>query len=270
MTALDALAGPLDIVELARPLENGMPCSPNHPGFRMALLRRHGDSVRADGGSGANELIVTGGHVGTHIDALCHHATNGRLFGGLDAAEVSRGGRFNELGIDSVAPFFCRGVLLDVPRTRGLDRLEAGEAVTADDLAAAAGGVGIRPGDVALVRTGWALRYGEAETYVGREHGAPGVAVSGAEWLARTGVRATGADTIAYEQIRPAMGHSSMPVHDLLLRQHGIHIIEVLDLEELSARGAREFLFVALPLKITGGTGSPIRPVAVLDREQRR
>jgi kynurenine formamidase len=69
---LDAIAGGVRIFDLGRPMEVGMPQSPNHPQFRIALARRHGDSVRADGGSAANELIVTGGHVGTHIDALSH------------------------------------------------------------------------------------------------------------------------------------------------------------------------------------------------------
>ncbi|MGC1210814.1 MAG: cyclase family protein, partial [Micromonospora sp.] len=71
-----------------------MPCSPNHPGFRMSLIRRHGDMVRPDGGSAANEMIVTGGHVGTHVDALSHVSHDGKLHGGVDAAAAQTGGRF--------------------------------------------------------------------------------------------------------------------------------------------------------------------------------
>ncbi len=83
---LAALPAGLRIVELGQPLFTGMPCSPNHPGFRMTLVRRHGDMVRPDGGSAANEIIITGGHVGTHIDALSHVSHDGRLHGGVDAA----------------------------------------------------------------------------------------------------------------------------------------------------------------------------------------
>lgn len=92
------------VYDLAHPLVNGMPGSPGHPAFQMALLRRHGDSSRADGLSGANELISTGGHVGTHIDALAHVACAGRPYGDIDAAEVQRGGRFQSHGIDAIAP----------------------------------------------------------------------------------------------------------------------------------------------------------------------
>jgi kynurenine formamidase len=88
--------------------------------------------------------------------------------------------------------------------------------------------------------------------------------VEAAEWLAAKGIRATGADTTAYEQIRPGSGHSILPVHRVLLVDAGIHIIEHLNLEEASRQGLTEFVFVMAPLRIAGGTGSPIRPVAVV------
>ena len=75
----------------------------------------------------------------------------------------------------------------------------------------------------------------------------------------------SGAETIAYEVIRPGAGHATLPVHRILMVEAGIHIIEVMNLTGLAASGAREFLFVASPLKIVGGTGSPIRPLAIVD-----
>src|SRR6201999_128366 len=114
------------------------PQSPGHPQFRIALSRRHGDSVRADGGSAASELIITGGHVGTHIDALSHISQEGRLHGGLDAAEMQRGGRFSALGVETIAPMVCRGWLLDIPTALGIQACEPGYEITPDDLAAAA------------------------------------------------------------------------------------------------------------------------------------
>jgi kynurenine formamidase len=77
-------------------------------------------------------------------------------------------------------------------------------------------------------------------------------------------VRAAGSDTIAFERIPAGAGHAVLPVHRVLLVEHGIHIIETLALEELAASGAREFLFVLSPLKVVGGTGSPVRPLAVV------
>lgn len=264
---LAAVAAGVEVVDLAQPLWTGMPCSPNHPGFRMALQRRHGDGVRADGSSAANELIVTGGHVGTHVDALGHVSYRGELHGGASAADAQRGGRLTSHGIDELDPVVCRGVLLDVAALHGVDVLDGGYGVTPDDLAAAAdrAGVTVAPGDVALVRTGWARRFTDAATYLGHTTGVPGPTEAAARWLADRGVRATGADTTAYEQIEAARGHALLPAHRLLLVDRGVHIVEVLDLERLAARDAGAFVFVMAPLKILGGTGSPVRPLALFD-----
>ena len=111
------------VLDLAQPMQRGMPQSPNHPPFQMALQRRHGDYVRADGGSAANEIIVTGGHVGTHVDALAHVSHAGELFGGLDAASVQSHEGFSQLGIDSFPPYVGRGILLDITAVLGTDVL---------------------------------------------------------------------------------------------------------------------------------------------------
>ncbi|MGH3319857.1 MAG: cyclase family protein [Streptosporangiaceae bacterium] len=266
----DALLGAatrgVTVYDLAQPLEAGIPCSPNHPGFRLALTRRHGDTVRPDGGSAASEMIVTGGHVGTHVDALAHVSHDGRLHGGLPADETQRTGRFSALGVDTIAPMVCRGVLLDVASARGVAVLAGGEGITARDLADAAAQAGVEPreGDVALVRTGWARNWDDPDAYLGHSTGVPGVTEDGAAWLADRQVRATGGDTTAYEQIPAGQGHRLLPVHRLLLVERGIHIIEHLDLDALAAAEVTEFLFVLTPLKIVGGTGSPVRPIAVV------
>ena len=263
---LAAVAAGVRIVELGHPFFTGMPCSPNHPGFRMTLIRRHGDMVRPDGGSAANEIIVTGGHVGTHVDALSHVSHDGLMHGGVDAASSQVGGVFSELGAEHTPALLSRGVLLDVAAAQGVDVLPAGYGVTADDLAAAQtrSGTELRDGDVALVRTGWAQRFGDQAAYLSQDDGVPGVTPDGARWLVDAGVRATGADTTAYEQIGPGAGHSVLPVHRILLVEAGIHIIEHLDLEAASAEGLTEFTFVMAPLRIVGGTGSPVRPFAAV------
>ncbi len=263
---LAAVGDGVRIVELGHPFFTGMPCSPNHPGFRMSLIRRHGDMVRPDGGSASNEIIVTGGHVGTHVDALSHVSHDGLMHGGVDAAQAQTGGRFSELGAEHTPALLTRGVLLDVAATRGVDVLPPGHGVTADDLAAAAdrAGVQVRRGDVALVRTGWARHFDDPATYLGQSDGVPGATPDAGQWRADAGVVATGADTTAYEQIRPGAGHSVLPVHRILLVQSGIHIIEHLNLEDASAQGLTEFVFVMAPLRIVGGTGSPVRPFAAV------
>ena len=265
MKLVDALAR-ARTYDLGRPLEAATPTSPNHPPFRMGLIRRHGDLVRPDGGSAANELMTMGAHTGTHIDALCHVSLDGRLHGGLDAAEASRGGRFSKLGAETIEPVLCRGVLLNVPERLGRDALEPAHPITAAELEATAEhhGVDVRAGDAVLVRTGWPVgRYDDPVGYAGWESGVPGPDVSAARWLAERRIRLTGADTIAYEHLAPGAGHSTLPVHLELLVRHGIHIVEVLDLEALAADRVREFLFVLVPLRLVGATGSPVRPLAL-------
>jgi len=243
------------LYDLAQPLEALMPVSPNHPGFKLALMRRHGDSERADGSSAAN----------THVDALCHVSHRGLLHGGADAFEAQRGGRFQTHGVEEIPLTLCRGVLLDVAALRGVDCLEPGEAITADDLAAAAArqGVEVTAGDAVLIRSGWSRHWGDPARFLGQQDGAPGADESAAQWLIDRRVRITGAETIAYEWIPAGRGHALLPVHRMLLVDAGIHIIEVLDLSRLAADEVWEFLFVLTPLKVVGATGVPVRPVAV-------
>jgi kynurenine formamidase len=246
-----------------------MPVSPNHPGYRMALLRRHGDMLRADGGSAANEMLMLGGHTGTHLDALAHVSHHGKLHGGLDAQEAQQGGRFKWLGVEAVEPLFCPGVLLDVAGFRGmpaLAALAAGEPITADDLrqVAAAEGVDLPAGGAVLVRSGWACHWGDPPAYLGQTTGVPGPDVSAAEWIAAARPRVTGHDSMAYEHLPPGAGHALLPVHRVLLVEHGVHIVENLDLEQLARDRVYQFLFVCLPLKFVGATGSPVRPIAVV------
>ncbi|ODU05830.1 MAG: cyclase [Pseudonocardia sp. SCN 72-86] len=264
---LAAVGAGVRLVELGQPFFTGMPCSPNHPGFRMTLARRHGDMVRPDGGSASNEMIVTGGHVGTHVDALSHVSHDGLLHGGVDAADAQRGGAFSQLGAEHTPALLTRGVLLDVATTHGVDNLPAGYGITAQDLSDAAARIGVtlRPGDVALVRTGWARHFRtDPAVYLGQRNGVPGPTSEAASWLVDAGVVTTGADTTAYEQIAPGAGHSVLPVHRVLLVEAGVHIIEHLDLEQAAAEGLTEFVFVMAPLRIVGGTGSPVRPFAAV------
>ena len=255
------------VIDLAQRWERGMPVSPNHPAFQLAMMRRHGDMVRPDGGSAANEMLVLGGHVGTHLDALGHVSQDGLMYGGADAAASQSNHGLTALGIETALPIFCRGVLLDVAAVHGVEVLEAGYEVTVEDLAAAeaAAEVEVVEGDAVLIRTGWAAHWDDPDRFRGQIGGAPGPGEGAARWLAQRSIRVTGAETIAYEVVHPGAGHATLPVHRILLVESGIHIIEVMDLTRLAATGRHEFLFVAAALKIVGGTGSPLRPLAIFD-----
>lgn len=261
----DRLSG-AKIYDLAQPFETGMPQSPNHPTFQMSLVRRHGDVTRPDGGSAANEMIVTGCHVGTHIDALCHVSQDGLLYDAVPAADVTSNKGFSRHSVDQIPPFIGRGVFLDVAKVRGVAVLAPGEAVTADDLDAAchAASVTVQPGDAVLIGTGWSSLWNDRAAYEGQSGGAPGPDESAGSWLAERRVAMAGAETIAFEQIQPGQGHRTLPVHRILLVEHGINIVESMRLHELAAANITEFLFLLSPLKLVGATGSPVRPLAVV------
>jgi kynurenine formamidase len=252
---LESLAS-AKVYDLAQPLFVGMPHHPSHPPFLYSLVKSHGEYVGPIGNSSAADAIAMGTHVGTHIDGFCHFSCGGRLFGGDEAAAAqSYTAGLQRHSIDAVAPILRRGVLLDVA---GPELLPADRTITPDDLARSQRAE-IRPGDVVLIRTGWSRYFTDPKKFIAEVHG-PGPAIEGARWLSEKGIFAAGSDTVAFERVPDP----AMPVHVHLLVESGIHIVECLNLDELAAAGVAEFLFVALPLKIRGATGSPIRPVAIV------
>ena len=253
------------IVDLAQSLHSDMPQLPGAPRFHLSLLRRHGDTMRGEGYSAANEILFTIGHAGTHIDAIGHVSVGGRLFGDLAADEIQSGTQgLKQLGIETVEPIVRRGVLLDIAAFLGVAALAPAFGITSELLQAclAAAGTRIEVGDVVLVRTGWGQFWGDPERYVSREAGIPGVDSDGAAWLSARGVFAAGADCLMFEKFHPS--DNRLPVHCDLIQGAGIHLLENLNLEALAGERVTEFAIVVLPLKLIGATASQIRPIAIL------
>lgn len=248
------------VYDLSQPYFLGMPHHPAHPPFLFSLTKKHGDYVHPSGMSSAADSIGMSGHTGTHIDALCHFSCNGRFFNGsavVDAQSWDKG--VSELSVDTIQPIVRRGVLLDVAGAMGVDALARDFIIAPEHLEQTAANqkVTIGPGDVVLLRTGWARLWRNAKEYISEVRG-PGPALAGAQWLSSRKIFAAGADTVAFEsQPDPAM-----PVHVHLLVESGIHIVENLNLEQLAAEKMYTFTFVAAPLRIEGGTGAPVRPLA--------
>jgi kynurenine formamidase len=245
--------------DLEQPRYAGAPVFGAHePGVILNLHRRH-ERDAMESRTSASAMLVMTEHSGTHIDALCHQAYDGRMYGGVEVTgRVQTSTGFTALGIDTVTPIVTRGVLLDVA---GRERLPDGYAVSVADLEAAAAGIELRAGDVVLVRLGSVALWADRPAYLR----AGGISAEVSRWLAKRRPRAVGADNVAWDLPNdhdPDLG--SLPGHTILIVQEGIHIIESLYLEELAADGVKEFGFVCLPLKLRGGTGSPVRPIALV------
>jgi kynurenine formamidase len=256
------------VYDLEQPRFQGMPIHPSHrPGYFYALHRRHTDTYRPEQHgprSSASGALTMMEHSGTHIDALCHQACGQKLFGNLPVMGVETPAGFKQLGIETVPPLLCRGVLLDVAGFRNVPLLPAKQSITADELQACAdaAGVEVRPGDVLLVRTGYGALWQREADYLD----AAGVSKSGTLWAAEHGVVAVGADNMAWDvpDERDPESGSTLFAHAYLLPKKGIYIIENVNLEELARDRRFTFAFVGIPLKFTGATGSPFRPLALV------
>jgi kynurenine formamidase len=263
---------------LALPRFPGMPLFAGHPPFTVLNYRTPGGMRAADhqawpGGNDAGlgymaEMVSGTTHTGAHIDALAHmtigeddHWYNGSAQHDLGDFGPMRG------DASELEPIWARGLLYDVPGHRGCDSLDRGEPVGADELQEIGRAQDIappRPGDVVLIRTGYLRHWPDPDALAA--HRGAGPDITAADWLAGCGIHATGSDTETYEvQPTPDPGTPSnpQPVHTRLLIENGIFLMEGLYLEQLAADRVHEFLFVALPLKIQGATGSMIDPVAV-------
>lgn len=233
---------------------------------RLTMMNHQDEAMaRANGGApgvGANEdQLVMPSHTSTHMDALCHVYSDNKIYNGFPADEVAPYSGAAKCSIANVGGITGRGVLIDVAAAKGLDKLEPGYVVTAADLreTLAAQGVELQTGDLALVRTGWLEDYLVNQ---GDMMPQPGIGLEAAEYLAEKDVALVGADNAAIEPI-PFDQNVYLGVHIILLVDHGIHLVEHLDLSELSKDKCYEFLLTIGVLKITGGTASPVAPVAI-------
>ena len=203
----------------------------------------------------------------SHIDAFCHVGYEGKLYNGTPADAVTNRGATAD-SIDALeSGLVGRGVLLDIPRVRGVSWLEPGEHVLCEDLESAEReqNTTIGPGDILLVRTGLVRRLAEFGTWETAK-AKPGLHPQAMTFLAERGVAALGCD--GNSDTAPSTTEGvEFPIHVLALNAMGVHLLDYLELEELSTAcersGRWEFLFMAAPLRVTGGTGSPINPLAL-------
>ncbi len=214
----------------------------------------------------ADETLVLQYHgATTHVDALCHMWYDHKVYNGFDELGLfHRTAGATRCGIDKAGAIIGRGVLLDLVSFKGMEMLPVGYAVTPDELEACARkqGIAIKSGDIVLMRTGWLKEARKNPPTKWMGEGGPGMAAL--EWFHKKEVVALGADNVGVEATPAEDKVSQMPFHQRWLRDVGGYLIEFLELDELARDHAYEFLFITVPLKIAGGVGSPVHPIAIV------
>jgi kynurenine formamidase len=237
--------------------------APDNPQPVVHLMTHTGN----EGHGGDYFAMAPHGYATSHIDALCHVFHEGKLYNGYSAERVTARGAL-ELGIHELRDgVVSRGVLLDVPRVRGVDYLEPGEPIYPDDLERAEGEAGLRvePGDILLVRTGrWRRR--EERGPWNLAEGLAGLDAACLPWLAERGVAALGSDGVS--DVMPSrIAGVGLPIHSVAIAAMGLHLLDNLDFGALAAacrdESRWEFLLAVAPLVLYRGTASPVNPVAL-------
>jgi kynurenine formamidase len=250
------------IIELGRVLEGTMPLA----GTRRFDLHTKRTSVNAGRNQrGGNEEIVISelGQVGTQLDAFPHQMIGGSFYNCVPIAGNDSRTGFGKLGVEHLGSLIARGVLIDVAALKGVPMLPDSYEITPQDLekALARQKQILKPGDAVLLHTGWGKLWNVDNARYSKT--SPGIGVAAAEWLAKRDPLLVGADNGPVEVSPNPDPDLSLPVHQVMLVVHGIHILENLELDELAAGRIHEFAFVVQPLKIKGGTGSTVAPIAI-------
>jgi kynurenine formamidase len=256
---------------LAIGLDEKSPQQGGAPG-RIAPLRTmltvNESYTGVDGDAAFNDdTVVMAMSAGTHIDALAHCTYAGQMYNGFPAEKVTAARGATRCGADKLGPIVSRGILLDLPAVKGVERLEPGYAVTADDLDAAVehARVTVQAGDVLLVRTGQMQLFHGGDTWA-YNHDSPGLSTHTIEWLHAHDVGAAFTDTYVYEVWPPQDWAAMMVVHMIHLRDMGLIQGQNFDFEGLAADcaelGRYEFLLTAHPEPFTRALSAPVNPVA--------
>ncbi|MEJ7608095.1 MAG: cyclase family protein [Bryobacteraceae bacterium] len=251
-----------EVFELGRVLNASMPVSGTRR-FDVHLKR----TVMNSGSNrrGSNEELVNTelGQVGTQFDGFGHQTIGDSLYNCFKVDAIATRTGFTKLGIEHVGMLMTRGVLIDVAAATGVEVLANSYEITAEDLQKALKRqkLVIEPGDAILIHTGWGRYWDKDNTRYAKS--SPGIGAKAAEWLAKQNPMVVGSDNMSVEVSPNPDPDVNLPVHQIMLAVNGIHLLENLKLNELAAQRVYEFAFLLQPLKIQGGTGSTVAPVAL-------
>ncbi|RPI51427.1 MAG: cyclase family protein [Acidobacteria bacterium] len=251
-----------EVFELGRVLRADMPFSVGRR-FEMEVKRTTMNTGSNRRGSNEEIVFTELGQVGAQLDGFTHQTIGDTLYNCVKVSDVATRTGFTKLGIEKVGSLITRGVLVDVAALKGVDMLPDTYPITVDDLQRALQRqkLTLQPGDAVIVNTGWGrLWETDGARYLKTN---PGLTTAAAEWLAKQDPMLIGTDNGPVGVTPDPDKNLNNPVHQIALVVNGIHLLENLKLDELAGKQVYEFALIVQPLKIQGGTGSTVAPVAV-------
>jgi kynurenine formamidase len=251
-----------EVIELAHVLNDKMPFFGTRR-FDVHAKRTFLNQPANKRGSNEEVVISEIGQVGTQLDGFAHQSHEDSLYNCFKISEISNRSGFTKLGIHQLGTVFGRGVLIDVAAYKGMDMLPDTYEITVEDLEGALKkqGTTLQAGDAVLINTGWNKLWAKDNArYV---KSCPGIGVKAAQWLIGKDPLLLGSDNWPVEVAPNPDPLISLPVHQLALVVNGVHLLENLKLDELAQKQVYEFAFLMQPIKLQGGTGSTVAPVAV-------
>lgn len=215
---------------------------------------------------GSNEEIVITeiGQVGTQLDAFPHQTIGDEVYNCVNLPSISSRSGFTEMGVHTIGTIFTRGILIDVAAAKGVPVLGDDYEITVADLEAALRrqNTQLEEGDAVIIHTGWGTLWGRDNARYVRS--CPGIGIAAAEWIIARNPMLMGADNWPVEVAPNPDRNASLPVHQIALAVHGVHLLENMKLDELAQRQEKTFAFMLQPLKVQGGSGSTVAPTAIL------
>ena len=234
--------------------------------FQMIIAKSGDGTGKARGTNqltGNDDLLISHLGIGTQIDGFGHIGINHRYYNGVPAAEIFRPDGLIKFGTEAIPPIVTRGVMLNMAENYQVDMVKSGTVFNSTEIMRVANkqDVDIEKGDVVIFHTGWlAMADKDPAVFIDEQ---PGLGVDGAQYLAKKGVVAIGADTAALEVIPFEDSATSFPVHQELLTKNGVYILETLNTKALARDKAYEFLFVLGQPRFKGAIQMVINPIAI-------
>ena len=251
-----------EVFELGRVLNDSIPLTAGRR-FEVLTKRTRSDPGLNHRGSNEELIVAEMGQVGTQFDTFPHQMIGTSMYNCFKLEDISTRTGFTKLGVENVGALMTRAVMIDVAALKGVDMLPDTYEITVQDLqqALAAQKLTLQRGDAVIIHTGWGKLWGKDNARF--QKSAPGIGTAAAEWIARQDPMLVGSDNSAIEVSPNPNPQLAGPVHQIMLVVNGIHLLENMKLAELAARRAYEFALIVEPLKIQGGTGSTVAPIAI-------